>query len=44
MEREKELSQDDGRRAQEALQRVTDGWIEQINAIGVAKETEVLEV
>ena len=44
MEREKALSQDDGRRAQEALQRVTDAWIEQINAIGVAKETEVLEV
>ena len=44
MEREKAFSQDDGRRSQEALQRVTDAWIEQINAIGVAKETEVLEV
>ena len=44
MEREKQLSQDEGKRAQEALQRVTDACIEEINAIGAAKETEVLEV
>lgn len=44
MERNKELSQDDSRRSQEQLQRVTDAFISQIEVLAEAKEAEVMEV
>ena len=43
MERAKELSQDEARRAQERLQQLTDFSIGQIDETGAAKEAEVLE-
>ncbi len=44
MEKNKEISQDDNRRTQEHLQRVTDNHIGQIDALAAAKEAEVMEV
>ena len=44
MERDKELSQDDNRRAQEQLQRLTDAYIGQMGALRQDKEAEVMEV
>ena len=44
MEKVKTLSADDDKRAQERLQRLTDTYIKQIDEIGHAKETEVMEV
>ena len=44
MERDKELSQDENRRAQEQLQRVTDSYIGQMDEIREAKNVEVMEV
>ena len=44
MEREKDISQDDGRRAQEQLQGLTDGYSEQMNVLKADKEAEVMEV
>ena len=44
MEREKDISQDDGRRAQEQLQGLTDSYGEQMNALKADKEAEVMEV
>lgn len=44
MEKEKDISQDDGRRAQEQLQGLTDTYSEQMNALKSEKETEVMEV
>ena len=44
LERGKELSQDESRRAQEALQKITDSVISQVDKVGEAKEAEVLEV
>ena len=41
---DKELSQDEGHRAQERLQGLTDFFIAQIDKTGEAKEAEVLEV
>ena len=43
-ERAKELSQDEGHRAQDRLQRLTDFFVDQIDKTGEAKEAEVLEV
>ena len=43
-ENEKLISQDELYRGEEDLQKVTDDFIEQINAIGERKEKEVLEV
>jgi ribosome recycling factor len=42
--RNKEISQDDQRRAQEQLQELTDSFIERVNDIGSDKEDEVLEI
>lgn len=42
--KEKEISQDDERRIQEDLQKLTDQMIAQAEKIGKAKEAEVLEV
>ena len=44
MQRNKELSQDESRRAQEEAQRLTDGNIGQMDAIRQEKEAEVMEV
>ncbi len=44
MEKEKTLSADDDKRAQERLQKLTDTYIKQIDDIGHAKEAEVMEV
>ena len=44
MEKAKELSQDDARRAQEELQSITDGFIKQMDAARHTKEEEVMEV
>ena len=44
MEKEKEISQDDSKRAQEQLQKMTDIHIGQMDGLGVEKEKEVMEV
>ncbi len=44
LERDKEISQDENRRAQDQLQKTTDGHTSQINQFGVAKETEIMQV
>ena len=44
LEKEKLISQDDERRAQERLQKLTDRFTEEIDRVGQAKEAEVLEV
>jgi len=44
MEREKELSQDESRRAQSELQQLTDLYIEQMSELKQEKEIEVMEV
>ena len=44
MERNKDLSQDETRRAQEQLQRVTDQNLSQMDKLRQEKETEVMEV
>jgi ribosome recycling factor len=42
MEKEKQLSQDDSRRAQEQIQKITDGYTIQVDNVGKAKEKEVM--
>ena len=44
LEKGKSISQDDGRRAQELLQKTTDGFTKQIYETGSAKEAEILQV
>ncbi len=44
LEKDKGISQDDGRRAQEQLQGVTDSFIERMDSMAKDKETEVMEV
>ena len=44
LEKEKSISQDDGRRAQDQLQKTTDGFTKQIDETGSAKEAEILQV
>ncbi len=44
MEKDKSLSKDEGRRAQDQLQRMTDAYIRQMDALGQEKEAEVMEV
>ena len=44
LEKGKSISQDDGRRAQELLQKTTDGFTKQIDETGSAKEAEILQV
>ncbi len=41
---EKMISEDDLKRGEEELQKITDQYIEEINAIGERKEKEILEV
>ena len=44
MERDKAISQDENRRAQDQLQKVTDGHTKQIDETASAKEAEILQV
>ena len=44
LEKEKSISQDDGRRAQDQLQKTTDGHTKQIDETGSAKQAEILQV
>ena len=44
MEKEKDISQDESRRAQEQLQEMTDLYIGQMDSLGGVKEKEVMEV
>ena len=44
LERAKELSQDDSRRSQEQLQKLTDAFMSQLDTLASVKETEVMEV
>jgi ribosome recycling factor len=44
LEKDKSISQDDNRRAQEQLQKTTDGHTKQIDETGSAKEAEILQV
>ena len=44
LEREEHVSEDDERRAQEKLQKLTDHHIEDVDRLGQEKETELLEV
>jgi ribosome recycling factor len=43
-EHEKMISEDDLKRGEEELQKITDGFIEDINSTGERKEVEVMEV
>lgn len=43
-EQEKLISEDDLRRGEEELQKITDKFVENINAIGERKEKEIMEV
>jgi ribosome recycling factor len=43
-ENEKMISEDDLKRGEQELQKITDEFIEEVNAIGERKETEILEV
>ena len=43
LDKEKEISQDDGRRAQQELQNVTDSFITEMDSIKSQKEKEVME-
>lgn len=44
MEKNKKTSQDESRRSQEQLQRLTDAYINQMDSLRQEKETEVMEV
>lgn len=44
LEKEKEISEDESRRAQERVQQLTDKYIQQIDRLLEAKEKEILEV
>ena len=43
-EKDKEISQDQSKRASEQLQKLTDNFIERVNKTGQDKETEIMEV
>ena len=44
MEKTKDISQDEGKRAQERLQKMTDQYVAEMDALGVEKEKDVMEV
>ena len=44
MERNKELSQDESRRNQDQIQKITDSYIGKVDTAASGKEAEVLEV
>jgi ribosome recycling factor len=43
-EREKQTTEDEVKRAQERLQKLTDGFVAQVDDIGKRKESEVMEI
>jgi ribosome recycling factor len=43
-EQEKMISEDDLKRGEEELQKITDRFVDEINAVGQRKEKEILEV
>ena len=43
-EQEKMISEDDRERGEEELQKITDKYIEEVNAVGAHKEKEIMEV
>jgi ribosome recycling factor len=43
-EEEKLISEDERKRGEEELQKITDRYIEEVNAVGARKEKEILEV
>ena len=43
-EQEKMISEDDRKRGEEDLQKLTDRMIEEVNAVGERKEKEIMEV
>jgi ribosome recycling factor len=44
MERDKAISQDENRRSQDQLQKTTDSHVKDIDQVGAAKETEIMQV
>lgn len=44
MEKDKDISQDQSRRAQDQLQKATDGHTQTVDQVGAAKEAEILQV
>ena len=44
LEKDKEISQDEGKRAQEQLQKMTDQYVAEMDTLGAEKEKEVMEV
>ena len=44
MEKDKDISQDQSRRAQDQLQKATDGHTKTVDQVGAAKEAEILQV
>ena len=44
LEKDKSISQDENRRAQEQLQKATDGHTKIVDEVGAAKETEIMQV
>ena len=44
MERDKSISQDENRRAQDQLQKTTDGHTKEADGVAVAKEAEIMQV
>lgn len=44
LEKDKDISQDENRRASDKLQKLTDSFVEQAAQVGQSKETEIMEV
>jgi len=44
LEKDKEISQDENRRALDRLQKITDSFVEKAAEVGQSKETEIMEV
>jgi len=44
LEKDKDISQDEGKRAQEQLQKMTDQYVAEMDALGVVKDKEIMEV
>ncbi len=44
LEKDKDISQDQNRRAQEQLQKATDGHTKTVDQVGTAKEAEIMQV
>ena len=44
LEKDKAISQDENRRAQDQLQKTTDSHTKTVDEVGAAKETEIMQV